>query len=93
MGRKAASKGRELTDAVLRGRQDVAGPHPRRPERTDRKCRRLRNTKQTSFPACSAVPPAPSIVDDFGEALSVTVQELNVIETYLGALLNELIER
>jgi hypothetical protein len=35
----------------------------------------------------------PQVVDDFREVMPVTQRELDVIETYLGALLDDMLKR
>ena len=91
MERKSASKGRILTDAGLRGLQHAPGPTAihMRPKWPGRKLRRPFDARQINPSAHSAVAPAPCIVDDLPEVIPVGAQELDVIETHLGALLNQ----
>ena len=88
MRRRAASTRRVGIDAHLRARQHAPRPitPPLWPERNHR---RSRNTRQVNVPAQSQ-PPAPRVIDDFPQTVPVDARELEVIETYLGALLNEL---
>jgi hypothetical protein len=90
MGRRAVSTRRVWTEAHLRARQHAPGPSAP-PLRPGRKPRPPRNTRQVNVLAQSDQPPAPRVIDDFPQAVPVGAQELEVIETYLGALLNELI--
>jgi hypothetical protein len=92
MERKAASKIQVLTEADLRRRQHAPTPIARsaRPKPTGQRPRRPFDKKPISPTALSAVPPAP-VLDNFPSAIPVGGQELDVIETYLGALLDELV--
>jgi hypothetical protein len=38
-------------------------------------------------------PEGPQVIDDFGEVMPVTQRELDTIETYLGALLDDMLMR
>jgi hypothetical protein len=38
-------------------------------------------------------PEGPQVIDDFGEVTPVTQRELDTIETYLGALLDDMLMR
>jgi hypothetical protein len=37
------------------------------------------------------LPPVPHVIDDLPGVMAVGVQELDVVETYFGVLLNELL--
>jgi hypothetical protein len=91
MGRESASTNRRRTDADLRERYHVADPNrqSRRPGRLGQGQRPPRNTKQI-IPPAHATPPS-HVIDDFPKVVPVGAQELDVIETYLGAVLNELL--
>jgi hypothetical protein len=91
MERKAASKIQVLTEAELRRRQHAPTPVAQRthPKKPGQRPRRPFNKKPISPTALSAVPPDP-VLDNFPNAIPVGGKELDVIETYLGALLDEL---
>jgi hypothetical protein len=93
MKRKVASTGRVRTGAARRERQYAPGPtaQPRPPARRGRKPRHALTAPQTLAPAQSALPQGLHVIDDLPEAVPVRAQELEVIETYLGTVLNELI--
>jgi hypothetical protein len=93
MGPKVVSTGRLRTDADLRARDHAPGlnAQPRPPARRERKPRHAPTTKPTPTRPQSALPQGPPVIDDLPDAVPVCAQELEVIETYLGTLLNELI--
>jgi hypothetical protein len=86
MRRKPDSCSGARTDPGTRRRQNVvglirqAGVQPRR----RRKCERGRPIR----PGAVALA-GPDVVDDFPQAIPVVQRELDVIETYLGALLDD----
>jgi hypothetical protein len=93
MKRKVASTGRLPTDADRRARQYAPGPtaQPRPSARREREPRHALTAPQTLAPAQSALPQGLHVIDDLPEAVPVCAPELEVIETYLGTVLNELI--
>jgi hypothetical protein len=52
-----------------------------------------RNAKQITLPAKDSPPLALHVIDDFQEVVPLSAQELDVIETYLGAALIDLLGR
>jgi hypothetical protein len=79
-----------------RRRQDVAGrlaDGRRRPRLTDGPNSRRRRKSGLGRPirprTLTFVQPGPDVVDDFPQAIPVISRELDVIETYLGALLDD----
>lgn len=48
-----------------------------------------RNAQTRRLPRGTNVEPGPKVVDDFFQAIPVAQRELDVIETYLGALLDD----
>ena len=91
MSREPASTTGVWDDADRRDRRrtSAAAAQPRHPGRHDRKDRGPRNTEPIPLSAHVSQPPAPHLVDDLPDAVPVSAQELDVIETYLGAVLNE----
>jgi hypothetical protein len=51
------------------------------------------NAKQTTLPAQDSPPLALYVLDDLADVVPVSAQELDVIETYLGAALADLLGR
>jgi hypothetical protein len=58
-------------------RRSNAGHHP--------------NAKLSRAPAELVEKPVPNVIDDFPEILPVLQRELDIIETYLGATLDQLL--
>jgi hypothetical protein len=89
--RRTVSTRRVPTEVHLRVAQHALGPIT--PYlRSGRKPRPRRSARQLNVLAQSAQPATPRIIaDDFARAVPVSAQELEVIETYFSALLNELI--
>ena len=88
MSRESASISRRWTDA------DFCEPHhaPVAIAERPRPIRhRPRNAKPITVPAHETQPPAQHVIDDLPEVVPVGAQELDAIETYLGAMLNELL--
>jgi hypothetical protein len=52
-----------------------------------------RNAKQITLPAQDSPPLALHVIDDLPDVVPVSAGELDVIETYLGAALNDLLGR
>jgi len=85
-------------DTGSRRRQDVAGPteqanaHRRLRLTAAPNAQRRRNSARASLirrGAPTFVEVGPDVVDDFPTSIPVTPRELDVIETYLGALLDD----
>jgi hypothetical protein len=51
------------------------------------------NAKQITLPAKDSPPLALHVIDDLADVVPVSAQELDVIETYLGAALIDLLGR
>jgi hypothetical protein len=80
-------------DAVPRERHHASGaPQRWRARRPGRKKRRSGRADQIAISSHSSSPSARCVVDDLPDAVQIDAQELEVIETYLGAGLNELLE-
>jgi hypothetical protein len=92
MSREAASTTRRSADV------DFCEPHhaprviakPPRPIRYSRN-ERPRNAKQIALSAHESRPSAQHVIDDLPDVVPVGAQELDAIETYLGAVLNALL--
>jgi len=78
MRREPKSTSVALIDADGRRRESVRG---------SRMQGRPQVTARGTHPFC------PQVVDDFPEAVPVTQGELDVIETYLGSLLDDMLKR
>ena len=52
-----------------------------------------RNAKQIPLPAQDSPPLALHVIDDVPDVVPVSAQELDVVETYLGAVLVDLLGR
>jgi hypothetical protein len=90
MGQRTASTRRLWIDAERRVHRHSPGPlalslRPRR------KPRHGPNTRQVTAPTQSTLTLAPPVIDNFAEPLPVGAHELEVVETYLGALLKDLL--
>ena len=77
MRREPSSTSVALIDADGRRRESVGG---------SRKQGRPQVTPRGTHPSC------PQVVDNFPEVVPVTRRELDVIETYLGGLLDDMLK-
>src|SRR6476659_7652246 len=92
--------------ALLTGRKATSNPLPRvrdaqrgAPTGLGRPLRAIRrsnaghhpNAKLSRAPAELVEKPVPNVIDDFPEILPVLQRELDIIETYLGATLDQLL--
>src|SRR5262249_5604486 len=106
MGRRAVSTRRVRTDAHRRAGQHAPEPITP-PLKPGRNRRRPRNTRRVKVPAQSTKPTGPApvtargaptfaeadmeVVDDFATTIPMGPRELEVIETYLGTVLDEVL--
>jgi len=97
MGRKATSAFRVRINAEVRGRQRVPAPIPqtdirRHLLRTRRqKVGHYQNKKSSRVPTGCSHKLVPAVVDDFPQIVPLLERELDVIDTYLGELLDHLL--
>jgi hypothetical protein len=84
MRRKAYSRSGDQTELDIRRRQGATGAT--RTARVPVRNRRGADRARSSRPEAIA---RPGVVDDFPQTILVSQRELDVIETYLGDLLND----
>jgi len=100
MGRKATSSSIDRSIAATRKcRGDssqvcrkIATPRPRGADIANRQGGR-RPTKRTHLTGSEANETCPQLIDDFSHPIPVLERELDAIETYLGPLLDEMLQR
>ena len=100
MERKPASTSRTRIDVDIGGRQNLAGSAQaaiiqRQPRLSDgpsaRRSRKLQPVQPISREAVKTIDLDAAVLDDFPESIRAFQAELDVIETYLGALLDEVL--
>jgi hypothetical protein len=100
MERRPASTSRTRTDVDIGGRQNLAGSTQadstqRQPRPSDgpsaQRNRKVQPVQPISGETVKAMGLDAAVLDDFPESIRVFQAELDVIETYLGALLDEVL--
>ena len=100
MERKPASTSRTRIDVDIGGRQNLAGSAQaatiqRQPRLSDgpsaRRNRKLQPVQPIGREAVKTIDLDAAVLDDFPESIRAFQAELDVIETYLGALLDEVL--
>jgi hypothetical protein len=99
MERKPASTSRTRIDVDIGGRQNLAGSaqaaiiqrRPRSDGPSAQRSRKLQPVPPISREAVKTIDLDAAVLDDFPESIRAFQAELDVIETYLGALLDEVL--